>query len=126
VDDMYALADEITGPLRTVKRGQHCGRLQQWRQVAKLFVILKHCRYLNELERCYEEGSSLNSTDTAELKRQHRSTLREGIHHMASEILNNRRSVSVIFGEGMWLQRWRTGAVSWYKNSRRISIPRKV
>jgi len=29
VDDMYALADEITGPLRTVKRGQHWGRLQQ-------------------------------------------------------------------------------------------------
>jgi len=29
VDDMYALADEITGPLRTAKREQHRGRLQQ-------------------------------------------------------------------------------------------------
>jgi hypothetical protein len=68
VDDMYALADEITGPLRTVKRGQHWSRLQQWRQVAKLFVVLKHCRYLNELERCLEERSSVNCTDTAHLR----------------------------------------------------------
>lgn len=25
VDEMYALADEIIGPLKTLKRGQHCG-----------------------------------------------------------------------------------------------------
>ncbi|PSN41529.1 hypothetical protein C0J52_17854 [Blattella germanica] len=25
VDDLYALADDIIGPLKTMKRGQHCG-----------------------------------------------------------------------------------------------------